>query len=127
MKELDCFDKKECRFTRLYMSAAPEFLIDAAVPTLALQVEELTPILIFPRKTCLDTLSKHSSCSTSESNLCYQNNSLRIQNTMFAESGSSPFFNRFFNIQHNFSEQGYISFPPLDFYSQDKRSSSIYN
>ncbi|QSL65958.1 hypothetical protein MERGE_003095 [Pneumocystis wakefieldiae] len=110
------------------MSAAPEFLVDAAVPTLALQVEQLTPILIFPRKTCLDTLSKHSSCSiSSESNLCYQNHSLRIQNTMLADSDSLPFFNRFFNIQHNFSERGYVSFPPLDFYSQDKRSSSIYN
>ncbi|KTW26653.1 hypothetical protein T552_02662 [Pneumocystis carinii B80] len=128
MKESNYFGKKELRFARFYKSKASELLIDAAVPTLALQIEELTPIIIIPRKTCLDTLSKHSMCSVSlESNLCYQNQSLRIHNTVLTDSGSSPFFNRFFNVQQDFSEHGYVSFPSLDLYSQDKRSSSIYN
>ncbi|KAG5437737.1 hypothetical protein PCANB_000450 [Pneumocystis canis] len=80
--------------------------IDSALPTSALQVEELTPTLIFPRETCLDILSKHSLCSTSEQD---------IYGT-----------NHFSNLQNGFLK-GYVSFPSLELYSQDKRSTSIRN
>ncbi|CCJ30414.1 unnamed protein product [Pneumocystis jirovecii] len=104
----------------------------AAVPTSALQVEELTPTLIFPRETCLDMLSKHSSCSgSSEVDLCCSGHASGLQNGGTGESSvspSSPFFNRIYTgtHSHGFLEQdGYVSFPPLDLYQQDKRSTPV--
>ncbi|KAG4303181.1 hypothetical protein PCK1_000519 [Pneumocystis canis] len=81
MKQLDIIEEEKRLYqpTRPYMSTL-HVSIDSALPTSALQVEELTPTLIFPRETCLDILSKHSLCSTSEQDIYGTNHFSNLQN-----------------------------------------------
>ncbi|KAG4306346.1 hypothetical protein PORY_000334 [Pneumocystis oryctolagi] len=134
MKQVEFVQEKQMQRSRRPYVCQPSVLVDAAVPTSALQVEELTPTLIFPRETCQDMLSKHSLCSGSlEADLCYSSHAPGLQNGSIGESSGSPsppFFNRIFTGTHNhgFLEQdGYVSFPSLDLYQQDKRSTQVRN
>ncbi|KTW32727.1 uncharacterized protein T551_00212 [Pneumocystis jirovecii RU7] len=134
MKQVESVQEKQMHRSKGLYVSQPQVLVDAAVPTSALQVEELTPTLIFPRETCLDMLSKHSSCSgSSEVDLCCSGHASGLQNGGTGESSvspSSPFFNRIYTgtHSHGFLEQdGYVSFPPLDLYQQDKRSTPVRN